>query len=711
MGWKAPILIGAVALVAVISAAFSASSAEAAGNRYLVTYAARTCPSYTAITANRARNDIQESLRDLGPDTLYSDGQAISPALEEAGQPTCTPITDWPFTLGPDYITRGSIGPWGALSIIRNAFSTPINTLASTPLLDVTGAPTGRDLAGAVTVQLTDRQADLAASVQRLWVQGGIPSDPVMNQTYPNRYAFAALRCSIDNLNGDNVEWIAFPSGVTHVFCYAYYVTPPPTSGTIIVRKAVAGDDAYPNNFNFQGNISYDPAGRFSIDARPGVPGSDTFYRAQTTGDDTTWRFREIAQPNWDLESLSCVSASQQSQTTVDLAQGSVAVNLAAGDTVTCTYVDRFTPPPAGLSISKTTLGGVGRFDYELTRSGDRVAGASATTTTPGTPTAATPTISAAAGSYSLRETAPQSSSGRWNTVSVYCNGQRQEDPDDVRLRLVSGSGTACEFTNEFIPKGALKIRKTTLGGTGNTGFVITPKGTPGVSYMQNATTSRAGEAALATGDDTSDLPFGRYVIQETTTSDKSDGGWRLVGVTCDGDVTPFEQGRAEVELTRANPEVDCSFVNEFVPTGTVDAAGEVAVNPKTNISVTKRTRNPRPQLGRSVVYDITVRNTTAIDAQNVYATEQRQRNFVILSTRPSRISCKRRPIATCRIGTLKPGQSVKLSVRVLADRQGFFLNTVAVGTSTDETRLRDNMASDRIRVLPAGPFRPGGLG
>ena len=37
-----------------------------------VTIAARECPEYTDITANRARNDIQESLEDLGADTPYT---------------------------------------------------------------------------------------------------------------------------------------------------------------------------------------------------------------------------------------------------------------------------------------------------------------------------------------------------------------------------------------------------------------------------------------------------------------------------------------------------------------------------------------------------------------------------------------------------------------------------------------------------------------
>ncbi len=62
-----------------------------------ITYAARSCPSYEDVSANLARNNIQESLRDLGPDTDYVSGQPISPAIEEPGQPNCTPIVGWRF--------------------------------------------------------------------------------------------------------------------------------------------------------------------------------------------------------------------------------------------------------------------------------------------------------------------------------------------------------------------------------------------------------------------------------------------------------------------------------------------------------------------------------------------------------------------------------------------------------------------------------------
>ncbi len=79
----------------------------------LVTFAARYCREYTDIAANRARNNIQESLRDLGADSLYAGGEAVQPSVEVRQQPRCIPLPDWQFTLGRDYVTRAGRGPVG----------------------------------------------------------------------------------------------------------------------------------------------------------------------------------------------------------------------------------------------------------------------------------------------------------------------------------------------------------------------------------------------------------------------------------------------------------------------------------------------------------------------------------------------------------------------------------------------------------------------
>jgi hypothetical protein len=195
------------------AAALLGAAPAASATTYQMTLVARSCPEYTDVMANRARNDIQESLRDLGKTTVYrADGsQPISPAVEEPNHPNCSPITGWEFKFG-DGINGKDTGPWGRLSKVRNPIDrTPeprLITKDSTPLLNSTGGDTGNDIEGAVTVTLTDQESALALK-RSLWVQGGVPGDPVLNTKFPGTYGFAALRCAIDNLNGDNVEFTA----------------------------------------------------------------------------------------------------------------------------------------------------------------------------------------------------------------------------------------------------------------------------------------------------------------------------------------------------------------------------------------------------------------------------------------------------------------------------------------------------------------------
>ena len=148
------------------------------------------------------------------------------------------PLPGWQFTLGTA-IGSKSIGNWGSLSNVSGAMApllpnvTPIVTEASVAESRRARCPDlEQSIEGATTVELTNAQKTLAQQSSRLWIQGGVPGDPVLDAVpgFRGGYAFGALRCSIDNWNGDNVEWITYPTGREHVYCFAYYVTPPPGS-------------------------------------------------------------------------------------------------------------------------------------------------------------------------------------------------------------------------------------------------------------------------------------------------------------------------------------------------------------------------------------------------------------------------------------------------------------------------------------------------
>jgi len=183
-------LLGSLVAVSALMAALGGGVAAAdshgngSGGDLLVTVAARSCPSYTDITGNLARNDIQESLRDLGPDTPYVSGEPINPVKEADNQPNCTPISNWRFTLGTG-IGGAVKGTWGSLSFVSHPFSTSVVTQPSTPMLDDQGQPvSGQSIAGAVTFELNQDEQE-AASHHGLWIQGGTVDDPVLDQLYP----------------------------------------------------------------------------------------------------------------------------------------------------------------------------------------------------------------------------------------------------------------------------------------------------------------------------------------------------------------------------------------------------------------------------------------------------------------------------------------------------------------------------------------------
>ncbi len=294
--------------------AAEAQGPDGSGTDLFVTLAARYCPTYTDITANRARNDIQESLKDLGADSVYKAGDEIDPGIEAKNQPACAPLPGWRFTLGKGYRSRAVTGPWGALSVVTDPYAGSPVTQAQTPLLDYDGLPTGESLEGAVTIELTPEQAARAAKRNTLWIQGGTVADPILDQEFPGVYGFGALRCAIDDLNGDNVEWISFPSGTDHVFCYAYYVRPPPTSGTIVIRKEVDSPPGANETFAFDGNLSFNASGVFDLVVKDGKPASQTFFRA--AGQD--WTVREQVPAGWDLTSLVC-AAEQEGESSIEV--------------------------------------------------------------------------------------------------------------------------------------------------------------------------------------------------------------------------------------------------------------------------------------------------------------------------------------------------------------------------------------------------------
>ena len=401
------------------------------------------------------------------------------------------------------------------------------------------------------------------ANASDLWVQGGTRTEPVAD---PDTYAFGALRCATDNVNGDNVEYVAYPTGKNHVFCFAYYVSPAPTAGTIKIVKTLTPESAPTQEIPFQGNISYAAGGAFTISASGKKAGSISFIRAGGR----TWSFKEIVPAGLVLNDLSCSSAKGTSTWTITKPAADVA--LAAGDTVTCTFANGpFVPgpEPGGLIIRKVTRGGLGTFPFSVTGKAD--ASLEATTTEEGVAAEAQPEGSPKfpPGDYRIEETLPSTAHGDWKLSSVFCNTNTKQIIDGTAVNFtVPDQGGVCTFTNTFTPAGSIILRKSTIGATGTFKFAIRPQFGEVTELTQSVTTTStlATDSKRATGDPTNHIPLGVYTVQETTASAQGDNGlWRVDSVICDGVPQQSFEGGLRIELTTDKPDRDCTVTNELI--------------------------------------------------------------------------------------------------------------------------------------------------
>jgi hypothetical protein len=488
---------------------------------------------------------------------------------------------------------------------VGGVFRSVTSTLAGVPELNAQGIPTGATIPSAVTIELTS--AELQQTNSRLWVQGGVPGQPLNG--LQATYGFGALRCAIDNLNGDNVDWNGFPTGSKHIFCYAYYVQPPPTSGTITIVKNNAGNMR--QDFVFRGNLSYTPDpsnpgnpvfNYFTLSPAAGGTTSATFYRA--AGE--TWNVREEVPPGWSLTSAGCV-ANGASVTTVN-GPGDFSIALASADVVTCTFSNAVNPPLAGLIVLKASgdadaqngLNAVDTFAIAVTGPGVNLAG-NATTVTEGTPVLGLVAPALVAGTvYTISEAWPVNNPlGTWGTspgtpaACVTCPGGVCTP---IPVTPVTAGNTAaftlqmpatptvCGFSNRLSYSAQLQVGKLSNNAPGDFLFDVARLDDPSFEFSVGLAAAVPGVptyAPVSTG-----LPWGPYRIVETS---GNPGNWTVQRVQCFDQPPPAPGvpdfppiidvafppgGFVDITLSQAQPFVRCLFTNQY---DSALAAGEGA--------------------------------------------------------------------------------------------------------------------------------------
>lgn len=702
-----------------------------------VTFVARACSTYDEIFANRNRNNLMQSLEDLGPDSPYRAGDQVLPTVEaRAPQDRCRPLVGWRFTLGAGRASARDSGPWGSLSRVSTPYATEVSTRDSVPLVNVMGGPTGMSIEGAVTVELTEAQAARSIQPGRLWVQGGVPTDPVLSGLFGDRFSFAALRCATDVLNGDNVEWISFPSGQTTVYCFAYYVEERPERGTIEIVKEVssASGALVEQRALFDGTFNFDDR-PIAIEASTIRPGRAEFVRAATAAGQDPWTIVEEIEPGWRLDGVECTA---EGGSTWQVDGATVAVRLAADDRVTCAYRNVVQPPVSQtLTLQARTLGAGGRLSAQIESPDGAIAGTVSMRTTASGEVSVPSNVSLpVAGAYRVEVGIPVSSFGTWALREVRCNGQEVDfDDEGFRVPIAMGAGAACIIETKLTPSGAITIRKATIGGVASVGFAVWRADTEdedAIVHHLRAMTVRPGDAVpeiarpLPGAIAPVRLAPGEYVIQEMTDAFTGADEWALESVVCDGVAQSATAGRVVVRLTETNPRLDCSFTNRLEPGAMRGAPGpagpgmpasgyppEPQLEHRAALRVTLRAQ-PRWVFGWGTVrYVATVRNAGPDAARNVFVTLSGPAAVRPRAAKASRGKCHAmRGVVTCRIGILRRGQSVTISATRAIDvvsfprgtrsRPGRYTVHAAVTTSTHQRSTAANRSSVKVGLVAA---------
>ena len=523
-----------------------ASDTAPPGTGYYLTVAARTCPDYPDIMANRGRNNVMQSLEDLGVNSIYTAGQPVNPATETlpaTGQAACTPLTGWTVGLGSSIGSKDT-GTYGSLSRV-NGLNGTVTTAAQTPELDSLGNPTGRTLAGAATIELTAAQLDLAIAKGSLVLQGGVPGSPLNNRA---NTAFGVVRCAIDNFNGDNVEFVKYPSGSRHVFCYAYYVDTAPAAGQITVTKVVEGP-AGSTDFRFGGDVSYDPGGTFSV--RGGQ--SKSFIRQAGV----PWTITELANSPYELANISCNGTTVN----VSVPTATAVVTLAPNENVTCTFTNRL-PPTSNLDVYKVSSGSTGSFTGQVTGPSGYTAAWSATTTKEGEPVLASTANGLVAGTYTLSETVPTGWTASFSCADAQGSVIATGSGSSVAVAIPAGTDVACVVSNQRPPEGSVTVRSTIVGGSGaasvESSYVIQDI-TTGASPLSLPLTNTAWSTPVSGGTG-SVLPLNTFEVIGIPPASTDSESWVVQSVSCTGSST-VSGTTAQVTLTGGSPTATCDYV------------------------------------------------------------------------------------------------------------------------------------------------------
>jgi hypothetical protein len=289
-----------------------------------------------------------------------------------------------------------------------------------------------------------------------------------------------------------------------------FYCTPaPPATGTIVVRKATEPAGGLQS---FEFTPSY--AAAFSL-----TDGQSNTSAGLAPG---VYSVAETPVGGWTLESATCSDGSPVG-----------AIDLASGETVTCTFTN--TPAPAGhgtIVVKKVMVGGTDTFSFTGAVSGSISVDGGA--------------LSQAVEPDDVYAVAESPEEG-WALTSITCDDSNSSGDMETRTASfhVEGDETVtCTFTNtKQVPEQAtLIVRKVMVGGTATFAF----------------TGDVSGSISESGGSLQRQVDAATYTSIETKVD-----GWKLTGISCsDSDSSGnLDQAKATF-VAAAGEEITCTFTN-----------------------------------------------------------------------------------------------------------------------------------------------------
>jgi|GEM_PF-1351163 len=315
-----------------------------------------------------------------------------------------------------------------------------------------------------------------------------------------------------------------------------------------VVKNTAPGSNGI---FDFSGNNSI---GNFQLDT--GVSNVDqTTFNNLLPGVD--YSITEVIPADWDLATASCNTTSDDLSITGS--EGLIAgIELAIGQAVTCTFNNI---PSGASSFSKTSIGGLGSFDFTSNLPNLPSGNGSFSLTTSGDATGGTSPPLAGSGLvadtlYTIIETLKPG----WTLTAIECtqSGIQNWSPDipnrTLAFTALSGETINCDFTNT--KDGTVIIEKQTIPNGDSASFEFT--GNLAGDLMDGEQLS-ASDNFVAPASSVETVPTG-WELTDITCSGGTESSVVSIGT---GDTSMFETGDVLVSVQPAPGEiVTCVYTN-----------------------------------------------------------------------------------------------------------------------------------------------------